>query len=75
MTPSQKARKEAARTNRLRKMTRYVIRVVWPTGTVEDHAYYGSRREAESNRNRRVRSGNITSGEVLDTWAPGYQTV
>lgn len=69
------ARKEAVRANRLRKMTRYVIRVVWPTGTVEDHAYYGSRREAETNRNRRVKPGNIASGEVLDTWAGSYKSI
>lgn len=69
------ARKDATRANRLRKATRYVIRVVWPTGTVEDHAYYGSRREAETNRNRRVKSGNIASGDVLDTWAKDYKAV
>lgn len=67
------SRKEAVHANRLRKATRYVIRVTWPTGTVEDHAYYGSRREAETARNRRVKSGNIVSGEVLDTWAGSYR--
>lgn len=68
-------RKEATRANRLRKMTRYVIRVTWPTGNVEDHEYFGGKQRATTRRNARVKSGNIVSGEVLDTWAPGYKAV
>ena len=67
------SRRAAALANRLRKSTRYVILVTWPTGAREYHAYYGSRREAERNRNRRVKSGNIVSGEVIDTWTPAYR--
>lgn len=69
------ARKEAARANRLRKMTRYVIRVTWQNGSQEDHEYHGSKQAATTRRNARVKSGNIVSGEVLDTWAAGYVAI